>query len=97
MDEMTGAGVNLPLFDIMSIGGIMEYDFKMTVDEADTLYVALKFYLDTHKERVNKLRNVDRDSLTGNDYMLVCNYDSISELINKFEDVEFSRPNLIKK
>ena len=77
MDEMTGVGVNLPLFDIMSIGGIMEYNFKMTVDEADTLYVALKFYLDTHKERVNKLRNVDRDSLTGNDYMLVCNYHSI--------------------
>lgn len=97
MDEMTGVGVNLPLFDIMSIGGIMEYNFKMTVDEADTLYEALKFYLDTHKERVNKLRNVDRDSLGDNDYTLVCNYDDVSELINKFEDVEFSRPNLIKK
>jgi hypothetical protein len=85
---MTGVGVNLFPFDIMSIGGIMEYDFKMTIDEADTLYAALKFYLDTHKERVNKLRNVDRDSLNDNDFVLVCNYDSALELINKFGDVE---------
>jgi len=44
LDEMTGVGVNLLPFDIMSIGGIMEYNFKMTVDEIDTIYDALTFY-----------------------------------------------------
>lgn len=97
MDEMTGVGVNLPLFDIMSIGGIMEHNFKMTVDEIDTIYDALTFYVEHHKKTVDRLRKIDRDSLGDDDYTLVCNYDDVSDLINKFEDVEFSRPNLIKK
>lgn len=94
MDEMTGVGVNLLPFDILTIGGIMEYDFKMTAGEADTVYVALKFFLDSNKARVEKLRNVDRDSLTGQEYTLVFNYDCISELIGKFDNIRFSCPNL---
>lgn len=97
MDEITGVGVNLPLFDIMSIGGIMEYNFKMTVDEIDTIYDALTFYVEHHKKTVDRLRKIDCDNLFDDEITLVNKHNNVSELINKFEDVEFSRPNLIKK
>lgn len=73
------------------------YKFEMTIDDSDTLYEVLSFYVMHHKKFVNKLQEKDRDDLSDDDFILVNTYHNACELRDKFEAVDFARPNLFCK